>query len=564
MTGTATMPPRAELLRRHAPWIIVLLAVAASATGLGNGFAFDDVQIIAENERLHDLSNAWRIFIQSYWPPQGGSSLYRPFTSLGFAIQWAIGGGSPLPFHVVSVAIYAAVSVAVFRFASTFLRWDAAWLTAALFAVHPVHVEAVANVVGQAELWSALLSLIAMTRFVRARKAGDLGRSDVAAIAALYFCALMFKEHVIVLPGLIVAAELTIAGKGKFGERARDLSPLLVYSALVAAVFVVVRTSVLGDIKGAGFSPLFGDAGFGIRLLTMLNVVMEWIRLFFWPANLAADYSPGRIGIATGFEASMIPGSMVIVGLIMIAVQVRRTIPAFTFAMAWTAITLAIPSNLILVTGFVLAERTLFLPSVGVLIGAAVVVDKLVRPALDRNPGSARLAAALLAIVLVLGIARSSTRNVVWKDNPTLFAQTVEDSPTSSRAHMMMAVHHSERGEMREALEETAMAVRLGSSTDPSLLAFAADMLQTANQCQQANPLYLRSLTLLPDQPQVRLNAAICLARAGDLESARRIARGGPENLSPDPRLIRIAQWSDSLLSTSDASSPAPDGNGPK
>ena len=555
MTGAVTMPPRGELLRHYAPWVIVVLAVAASATGLGNGFAFDDVQVIAENERLHDLSNAWRIFTQSYWPPQGGSSLYRPFTSLGFALQWFIGGGSPLPFHVVSVALYALVSVAVYRFASTFLRWDVAWLAAALFAVHPVHVEAVANIVGQAELWAALFSLLALTRFVRVRLAGELGRGDVAAIAALYFCALMFKEHVIVLPALMVAAEVTIIGK----TRIRGLAPLLLYSTLAAIVFVTIRTVVLGEIKGAGFSPLFGDAGFGIRLLTMLNVVMEWIRLFFWPASLAADYSPGRISIATGFEPSMIPGTMVIVALVLIAVQVRRTVPAVTFAVAWAAITLAIPSNLILVTGFVLAERTLFLPSVGVLVGAAVVIDSIVRAGTESSPSVRRIAGALVVGVLALGIARSSTRNVVWKDNPTLFAQTVEDSPTSSRAHMMLAVHYSDRGQMREALEETALAVKLGSPVDPSLLAFAADMLQTAHQCQQANPLYLRSLEILPDQPQVRLNAAICLARAGDLESARRVARGGPSSVSPDPRLIRIAQWSDSLLSRSDAFPIVPD-----
>ncbi len=82
-----------------------MLAVAASLSGISNGFALDDVQIIVENERVHSLIGAWRIFTQAYWPPSGGSSLYRPLTSLGFVIQWAVGGGSPLPFHIVSIAL---------------------------------------------------------------------------------------------------------------------------------------------------------------------------------------------------------------------------------------------------------------------------------------------------------------------------------------------------------------------------------------------------------------------------------------------------------------------------
>src|SRR4029078_12194085 len=123
-----------------------------------NGFALDDVHLIATNERLHSLSGALRIFTQSYWPPEEGSSLYRPFTSLGFMLQWLIGGGSALPFHIVSIALYSAVSIAVLRFAGALVDWKVALLAAGLFAVHPLHVEAVANVVGQAELWAALFA----------------------------------------------------------------------------------------------------------------------------------------------------------------------------------------------------------------------------------------------------------------------------------------------------------------------------------------------------------------------------------------------------------------------
>ena len=132
--------------------LVAALALAASAMSLGNGFALDDVPIILQNPRVHSLADAWQLLGQTYWPPDYGSSLYRPLTSIAFAIQWAIGGGSPLAFHIVSVALYVAVCVLLLRLARGIMEPRAAAIGAAVFAVHPIHVEAVANVVGQAEL----------------------------------------------------------------------------------------------------------------------------------------------------------------------------------------------------------------------------------------------------------------------------------------------------------------------------------------------------------------------------------------------------------------------------
>ena len=96
---------------------VVLLAVTASLSGLQNGFALDDVHIIVENNRVHALSEVWRMFGQTYWPPDEGASLYRPLTIIAFAVQWALGHGSPFPFHLTNIVLYALVAVALFRLA---------------------------------------------------------------------------------------------------------------------------------------------------------------------------------------------------------------------------------------------------------------------------------------------------------------------------------------------------------------------------------------------------------------------------------------------------------------
>ena len=169
-----------------ATWLIGALAIAAASTGIPNGFAYDDVIIIANDSRLHQLDEVWRAFGRSYWPQEFGGSLYRPLASIGFAIQWSIGGGSPLPFHLFSVALYAAVSVAVYQFARQLFDQRSAVLGAAIFAVHPVHVEAVANTVGQAELGSALLVVLGLLLYVKWARSGGVTPSRVGVICALY------------------------------------------------------------------------------------------------------------------------------------------------------------------------------------------------------------------------------------------------------------------------------------------------------------------------------------------------------------------------------------------
>ncbi|HVF39172.1 MAG TPA: hypothetical protein VM939_04670, partial [Gemmatimonadaceae bacterium] len=329
MTSASGMESvRERITGRYGGHVVILLAILAASTGLMNGFALDDVHLIVENARLHSLGDAWRLFGQTYWPPEEGASLYRPFTMLAFTLQWVAGNGSPLPFHIVNILLYAAGAFALYRLFLAVTDPDVALLGAALFAVHPLHVEATANVVGQAELWVALIIFASVSHYVRARRDGPLGLRSTALLSVLYFAACMFKEHAVVLPALFVAAELTVV-RGSHGlmQRVRSLTPLLVVLLIVAVVFIGIRTAVVGELQAGGSNELFRDQSFITRLLTMLRVVIEWVRLFFWPAALSADYSSRRTEIATSFSLTMIPGILVIAGCGVIAYKLRRTMP---------------------------------------------------------------------------------------------------------------------------------------------------------------------------------------------------------------------------------------------
>ncbi len=521
------------------------LALGSSILSVTNGFALDDIPIIAINESMHSLSNVWHLVTHSYWPPDFGHALYRPLTSVAFAVQWAIGGGSPLPFHLVSIFLYVAVSLYVFKTGKQILMPRGAFAGAAIFAVHPLHVEAVANVVGQAELWAALLLLIALSTFLASSRSDSLPTTRVVGIAALYLGALGFKEHAIVFPAMIVAAELIVPSPLPVKNRIRRLGPLLLAMVLAAGLFVVIRTSVLGAFAGGATATVFAGHGYQARFFTMLAVMPEWIRLFIWPVQLSADYSPPRIETVTAFRMSMLPALLAIIATVAIAVRIRRERPALTLALAFAGIALLIPSNLIIITGFVLAERALFLATIGLALAAGYLLDRTIDAVRPMPWG--RVVTAFACVVVVAGLVRSASRSTVWRDNETLFRQTVLDAPTSYRAHLSLGELLTNAGKTDEGLAELARAVSLSREEDYFVRWFAADRFHAAGKLRVAVGYYMDALALKPADPKVRFGAAMAHAALEENVQARSLAVEGMKQNPADPRFARLVHVIDSV-----------------
>lgn len=534
---------------RYAAIVAAALAIAASLTGLFNGFSFDDVAVIVKSPGIHTLSRVWRLFAESYWRPEFGSFLYRPLTSVAFAIEWVLGNGSPLVYHAVSIALYAACTVMVFRLARRIVPLRAAFIAAVVFAVHPLHVEAVANVSGQGELWVGLILLMVVNYYLQLRAVRLPGWRDNAIIAVAYLVACGFKEHAIVLPGLIAAAELLLVDDTRrLSVRFRALLPLVFCMVGAALVFVAVRHTILVGVADDTTSPLLRGQGYSARVFTMLSIVMEWVRLFLWPSDLSADYSFSRLRVYTSFAPVMIPGLLVLLGTTWLAIALRRTERGLTFGLSWAGLALLIPSNLIVVTGFVLAERTLFLASVGVAICIGVGVNHLLNAVGGLRALTRHVVTALLVLAVGAGVAKSATRNVVWHDNERLFRQTIEDVPSSGRAHWMLAAQLVDmRKNMPEALQEMQLAVMLGGANDRFMQGYAGDLFATAGKCGEALVFYARALDLAPGDVRVRLNASRCLMLVGQPADAKAVALGGGHG-SADPRLQKMASAADSAI----------------
>jgi len=528
---------------------IVLLAIAASATGITNGFAFDDVYIIEKNKAIQSLARWWELAVGSYWPPERGGDLYRPLTMLSFALQWAAGGGSPLPFHITSILLYAVVSVAFYRVVVVLLPLPAAWLAAALFAVHPVHVESVGNVVGQAELWAALFMLLALGAFLRARMRGDLSVKDAGLIALFYVLGLLSKEHSIVLPAVLLAAELTVTPRTfPLRNRLKAIRPTLLLMIAIALVFYVGRAAVLAQTRGIppDTTSLFVNQPYWFRAMTMLAVVLEWVRLLLWPAKLSADYSPRYIELVTSPNIDMIAGTLIVVGLIVVAIRARNSAPVLTFGILWLAISMAIPSNLIIPTGFLLAERTLFVASAAAMLCVGWVATRLVPDFTKLAEVPRRVTLTAIAGVLLMGVVASAMRQPVWRDNETLFTRTVEDVPESYRARMAYAGVLFERGKKVEGFKQLDIANNLFPD-DPALLEFAAEQYAIAGRCSVAVRLYKQLVDRYPIHLNSRIGLVGCLTVLRDHATARSVARAGLTLGIPQTGLRQLLRINDSV-----------------
>jgi hypothetical protein len=434
------------------------------------------------------------------------------------------------------VALYVATCVLAFALLRLVLPLAPSLIAGALFAVHPVHVEAVANVVGQAELIAAAAMLSACVVFARARREGRLTTAQIALIGALFGIACLAKEHALLLPVLLALIELVVTADRAepVSPRARlvTLIPLGISLALVGATFLVARTLTLHELLGE--KPLVPVVG-AQRVLVMFAVAPHWIRLFFWPAHLSADYSPHHILVPTSVNTAAVLGITIVVGTGALYWALGRGTPIHSqtrrvarLAIAWTAVTLLPVSNLFSV--MLVAERTLLVPSLGamMLIGVAISAA-LAKSAEPRGALIARrVFVGVTSVVVMLGLYRSRERQQVWRDDKTLFAQTVLDAPDSYRAQLFYGQWLFETGQRREGERHLRLAIRLNPTrADVSPLNYLATQYRDAGMCPAALPLYEQAIANDSGRPDVRYGLAACLVTTGRVADGKRLAQDG-------------------------------------
>ena len=514
---------------------VAILAIALYANSLHGELFFDDVNAVVNNAWVR-TSDVQGIFTHASWWSEARGHGWRPATTLTFAADHALHGLAPFGYHLVNVLLHAAVSVLVF---AVFSRVTAAPLPSAvaalLFAAHPVHTEAVASVVGRAELLAAAGFFLAWLLFLRA----DAPRSRVppalldAGGVLVFFAALLAKENALtLLPVLLFVDLLGTSG----GER---LAPLRRhagrYAGLVAAalVFVVLRHRVLGDDPGpisvldnplVGLPPLASE-------LTAIKVAGLYAWRLLVPWKLAADYSFRQIApVASPLDPAFL-AALAAVGAIPVLVWwTWRRAPAAALGLGLLALTFAIVSNFAFPIGTIMAERLIYLPSAGFCLAAAVLLERATTsgaaassrdprsPGADTPPFTARLAIPL-AVLLALYGARTWSRNRVWHDRLVFFSTMVVDAPESARSQRELGAVLADFGkfDVARAAFERSLAIK---PDDAATLYNLGNALLQEGRLDDAIATYRRSLTVKPDFSDPMVNLGNAESMRGDHQAA--------------------------------------------
>jgi tetratricopeptide (TPR) repeat protein len=490
-------------------WALALLAYSNSFRA---GLSLDNAWVIQEDSRIQaaTFENARLILTQDYSYRNSSSGLYRPLTTFSYLLNYTIlgGGANPAGYHWVNFALHVVNLLLVYWLGLLlFQEMGPACALAAVWALHPVLTESVTNIVGRADLLAGFGVLAGL--LCHANSAAASGRRKLAWLAALMLAAgigMFSKESGVVLLAAMAIYDFTF---GTGGVRAR--LPGYIAAALPVAVFLYVRSRVFAGLAAVPVpftdNPLVGS-GFWTARLTAVKVIGKYLWLLVWPRDLSCDYSYNQIPVAGGFAALAVCG-----GAAAIAILCYRRHTAVCFFIAFFFAALAPTSNLVILIGSIMAERFLYLPSLG-FAGCLVW-------AIYRRP---RIAPAVLGVVCVALAIRTYARNIDWLDDRSLWSSAAKVCPASykTRLHLATALIGPKGEGMDRAIGEVdrSLAILDGVPDDrnvPQAYAVAGFMYIMQGDRLGARQWYQRALDVLLRGQRVDRTAAQELRRENRL-----------------------------------------------
>ncbi len=510
--------------------VLCAIVIAAYSNSFGAGFAFDSRQLILQDPRVHAATadNVNLILQHTYWWPYGESGLYRPLTTLSYLLNYSVLGSvdHPLSYHVVNLLAHLANVLLVWMLVALVGgRADAAFAAAAVWAVLPLSVEAVTNIVGRSDLFAASGTLGALLLYAHARRNGRFSAPTLVGIAVCGFVAMFSKESGVVAVALVIVYELVWWDSKRSPRRLATAAAAL---AVPVVAMAVARAAALNAAPASELAfvdnPIVG-AAWWVGRLTALKAAGLYLWKLAWPRSLSADYSFEAIPLARGSVQDWMAWATVVAAAAAIGFAAWRN-RAVRFFAAFAVLAFVPASNLLFATGTIFGERLMYLPSVGIVALAAIAAQRL--------PRSAFLLATA-AIVVAFGV-RTWARNPAWSNDVALWRAAVSAEPRSAKAHHALAeaLYDSDptHANIDEVIAEQERSVAIVDGLPDDLNWFQS--------FRQAGAYHLDKATALKadggpeyERALARLQRAAAIERAG----AR---RRGTANAAPEADLNRL------------------------
>ncbi|XP_055762204.1 protein O-mannosyl-transferase TMTC1-like isoform X1 [Salvelinus fontinalis] len=475
----------------------VLLALCALcySNSLHGEFVHDDVWAISNNPDVRPGSSLQNIFTNDFWGKRMADNTshksYRPLCILTFKLNILLGGMTPLYFHVVNVCLHCAVTCLLMHTCDRCVFDDPrlAFLTALLFAVHPIHTEAVSGIVGRADVLACMLFLLAFLSYIRSVGVCGSGSADslpstvsvwaLGASLLLGTCAMLVKETGITVFGVCVLYDALVLCRKPLllhlsGSKMKDLLRISVpflKRACAVSLYVAVIMSFRLWLMG-GSMPLFSEqdnpASFSPHLLTRFLTYCYLLAFNAWlllsPAVLCYDWQVGSIPLVeslwdTRNVAALLLGVVMVALCLHCVMSLQRLESREVLLGVLFLVCPFIPaSNLFFRVGFVVAERVLYMPSMGYCILVAHGLGRLC--SVVGRWGTTALTVSTLLLLLLFSW-KTVQQNDIWLSREALFRSGIQTLPHNAKVHYNYANFLKDRGRHQEAIHHYKTALRL-------------------------------------------------------------------------------------------------------
>jgi len=496
---------------------LVLLTLAAYWPVHSAGFVnLDDRVYVTENPVVRGGLSAPGFL----WAFQAGyAANWHPLTWLSHMLDVSLWGLQPAAHHLTNLALHAASVVLLFLLLRrmTGATWRSA-LVAAVFALHPLHVESVAWISERKDVLCALLGILALTVWFDWTRRGGIGR--FLGALALFGLGLMAKPMLVTLPFLLLLLDVwplqRLARRGEpapAGSARLPMRTLIVeklpFFALSALSCVLTLTAQSRGASIAGVDAL----PIPFRLANSACAYVTYLGQALWPGDLAVFYPYSR---TQSIGKSLACGAFLLGTSAVLLLQARSRPWLFVGWFWWLGMLVPV-IGLVQVGQQSMADRYMYLPIVGLAIAFVWGVGEMVA-----SRRIARTVAAAGALVLVLGwtlLARAQA--ATWKDDFSLFGHAVDVTERNYLAHYRLGYAWNEAGRLDEALEQ----YRLSVEANPRYADAHNDIglvLQKQGRAEEAIESYRRAVEIDPDHRVARGNLAYTLDVTGrSVEAAR-------------------------------------------
>jgi tetratricopeptide (TPR) repeat protein len=472
--------------------LLILLAVACYGNSLFNSFVYDDEQQILQNPYVKSWHYLPQIFGSTVWSfvgVAGVTNYYRPLMTFAFLVLWQIFGDIPFGFHLFNVTLNAAVVVMVFC-AGRRLFPDPriAWVAAALFALHPVHTEVVNWIAAVPELELTFFVLLTFLLFTQ------LDHHDwklSLATVASFVLALLSKEPATMFVPLAIAFEHFVRPGN---ERTPTAVKIVRYApfCIAAAGYLLLRISLFGKLAPVLQHP---KVTWPQAIYSAFALIAGYTKYLLWPAPLSAFHvfhpsmSPAELPVLLGIAVVLLAGLLIF--------YLYKRSPAAAFCIFWMGITIAPMLNARWMASNVFTERYLYLPSVGFCWLVAWYAVKL---------WSGRRSTTIIphALLVVVAAAMASIslvvilrRNLVWRDDMTLYSRTLQTNPDAAIIRSNIATLYFDMNQLDRAGREweTALAQKPDNVVTMNALGF---LYTNQGRYREAESMLKRAIDMKP------------------------------------------------------------------